>query len=58
MANAGAKSSATGPLKLKFIFANHDGVVVEHTTEPSMLVKDLKVELAGRWPPGVLFVVL
>ncbi|CAN0071451.1 unnamed protein product [Ectocarpus sp. 6 AP-2014] len=47
---AGAGGAA---LRLKFIFANHDGVVVEFETEPTTLVKDLKVALMGRWPTGV-----
>lgn len=46
--------AGTGPLKLKFIFANHDGVVVEYTAEPNTKIKDLKAELVERrWPPGV-----
>lgn len=52
---AGATAAATAgapPLRLKFIFANHDGVVVEYETEPTTLIKDLKVALMGRWPPG------
>lgn len=40
------------PIKIKFIFANHDGVVVEYTAEPGTLVKDLKTELADQWPSG------
>ncbi|CAN0426629.1 unnamed protein product, partial [Ectocarpus sp. 12 AP-2014] len=47
---AGAGGAA---LRLKFIFANHDGVVVEFETEPTTLVKDLKVALMGQWPTGV-----
>lgn len=46
---AGAGGAA---LRLKFIFANHDGVVVEFETEPTTLVKDLKVALMGQWPTG------
>lgn len=50
-------STAAGaaPLKLKFIFANHDGVVVECTTESGTLVKDLKLELVERWPSGLYY---
>lgn len=54
-AAAAAGATAGAPpaiLKLKFIFANHDGVVVEYETEPTTLIKDLKVALVGRWPPG------
>lgn len=47
-----AGAGGAGPLKLKFIFANYDGVVVEYTAEPSTKIKDLKAELVGRWPPG------
>lgn len=49
---ASAAAAGPGTLKLKFIFANHDGVVVEHETEPTTLIKDLKVALVGRWPSG------
>eukprot|EP00903_Cladosiphon_okamuranus_P005851 g5790.t1 len=55
-AAAGAKAGAPPApsiLRLKFIFANHDGVVVEYETEPTTLIKDLKVALVGRWPPAV-----
>lgn len=48
-ATAGAGGAA---LRLKFIFANHDGVVVEFETDPTTLVKDLKVALMGQWPTG------
>lgn len=50
-ARGGAQAAAT--LRLKFIFANHDGVVVEYETEPTTLIKDLKVALVGRWPEGI-----
>ncbi|CAM9652644.1 unnamed protein product [Scytosiphon promiscuus] len=49
----GGVGAEQGTLKLKFIFANHDGVVVEHETEPTTLIKDLKVALVGRWPSAV-----
>lgn len=49
---AGAGAGPPAILRLKFIFANHDGVVVEYETEPTTLIKDLKVALVGRWPPG------
>lgn len=49
---AAAAGAPPAILKLKFIFANHDGVVVEYETEPTTLIKDLKVALVGRWPPG------
>lgn len=50
---AGATAGAPpATLRLKFIFANHDGVVVEYETEPTTLIKDLKVALVGRWPSG------
>lgn len=52
-AAAVAGGAGTGPLKLKFIFANHDGVMVEHTAEPGTLIKDLKAALVGRWPSGM-----
>lgn len=48
-----ASTAASTPLKLKFIFANHDGVVVEYTTDSGTLIKDLKVELVGLWPSGM-----
>lgn len=51
-ATAGGTGAGPATLKLKFIFANHDGVVVEHETEPTTLIKDLKVALVGRWPAG------
>lgn len=47
-------STTPSKLNLKFIFANHDGVVVEYTSDPNMLVKDLKSELMGQWPQGLL----
>lgn len=48
-------AAGTGPLRLKFIFANHDGVVVEHTAQPTTKIKDLKAELVERrWPTGVM----
>lgn len=49
-----ASTAASTPLKLKFIFANHDGVVVEYTTESGTLIKDLKVELVELWPSGIM----
>lgn len=49
---AAAGPGGAGPLKLKFIFANYDGVVVEYQAEPSTKIKDLKAELVGRWPSG------
>eukprot|EP00752_Nemacystus_decipiens_P018195 g16324.t1 len=52
-AAAGATGAPPAILKLKFIFANHDGVVVEYETEPTTLIKDLKVALVGKWPPAV-----
>ena len=52
MASSATAGAPPAILKLKFIFANHDGVVVEYETEPTTLIKDLKVALVGRWPPG------
>lgn len=54
MASTAAAAATPSTLKLKFIFANHDGVVVEYTTEPGVLIKDLKAELVGRWPEGAI----
>lgn len=54
----GAGAQATATLRLKFIFANHDGVVVEYETEPTTLIKDLKVALVGRWPTGTFTAVI
>lgn len=56
-AGSGAKSGASSTagarlLQLRFIFANHDGVSVEMESEPTVLIKDLKLQLAGRWPEG------
>jgi len=38
------------PLKLKFVFANHDGLVVEVEVTDAQSGRDLKNMLMDRWP--------
>jgi hypothetical protein len=40
------------PVTLKFVFANKDGVSVEHSTDLEALVSDVKTSLLSAWPEG------
>ena len=40
------------PVTLKFVFANKDGVTVEHSTDLETLVSDVKNSLISSWPEG------
>ncbi|CAM9518724.1 unnamed protein product, partial [Phaeothamnion confervicola] len=46
-------SSAGTPLKLRFLFANHDGIVTELTTDQSTEVRLLKLQLIKAWPSDI-----
>ena len=47
----------TKSIRLKFLFANKDGVILEQTTEMDTLVSEIKLALIASWPAGkiVLF---
>ena len=40
------------PVTLRFVFANKDGVTVEHSTDLGTLVSDVKNSLISSWPEG------
>ena len=44
----------TKSIKLKFVFANKDGLVLEQTTEMDTLVSEIKSTLIASWPTGDL----
>lgn len=44
----------SGAIRLRFLFANHDGVAVELSVLPSTRVVDVKHRLREVWPPALL----
>mmetsp|Transcript_56638 Transcript_56638/g.82876 ORF Transcript_56638/g.82876 Transcript_56638/m.82876 type:complete len:116 (+) Transcript_56638:118-465(+) len=41
------------PVKLKFLFANHDGLSVIQETDLSRKVEDVKADLIANWPNDI-----